>query len=100
MQVNHNIGDYISPIKRKMLTSHIFKAFSPWRIGPQQHTCPAISKWLLKNLFWALIYIIGSFVTVKTFWSTCQSYSENQTSIKFTASQGNGIQLPNITICI
>lgn len=100
MQANHNIGDYISPIKRKMITSHIIKAFSSLKIGPLQRTCPAISKWLLKSLFWSLIYIIGMIFTVKTCWNTCQSYSANQISTSVTASLGNEIQLPNITLCM
>ena len=78
----------------------LFEIISSIKSGPEQRTCRMISKWLLKNLFWSIIYLVGTYITVEACWNLCLDYGENQTTISMTASMGNGIKLPNITVCI
>jgi hypothetical protein len=100
MAVRRSVRDYIYPLKQKLVRNHAWKIFSTLKIGPEKRTCPSISKWVMKNVFWLAFYILGSYLTISECLSLVQNYNANPISTAITASMGNSIPMPNITICL
>jgi hypothetical protein len=100
METEELISDYISKIKRKIVTSHVLETIRSLKIGPKERTILEISKWLLKHAFWAVIYLICTLLTIKECLNIYHSYISSSTSTIISMSDGEGVEMPNITICI